>query len=323
MDIYITQFGTKLHKKGEAIAITTGDKEEIFSCDQVSNIIIQDKVSLSSDFMELAIKNDIPIFFSDRRGDIVGKVWETKFGSTAKIRRKQLEIFSTERGAEFAKKWILIKANKQKEHLIKLSQRTDTPLSEDTLRKIQEDIDKIAQISGYPDMIRNSLMGFEGNISKIYYGEISKILPSRWRFKGREHQNAKEPFNIVLNYLYGILYSKVEHSLVVAGLDPFIGIIHTDGYGKPALLFDFIEQFRFLAVEEATSLFTKKVITDEFFIKNEEGVFLESNKKKIIISEFYKKLEHSEPVAGNRTFTHRTYIDFIAKNLASQLMEEI
>lgn len=322
MDIFISEFGAKVHKKGEAVAITTSKGEEIFSCDQISNIIIDEKVSLTSDFLELAIKNEIPIFFSDRMGNIMGKVWETKFGSTAKIRRRQLEIFHTEEGTKLAREWLLKKARKQVEHLEKISKRTDVSLLENSLSKIEKEIDKISNLMGEPDMVRNSLMGFEGNISKIYYEEISKMLPTKWRFSSREHQGAKQPFNIILNYLYGILYSKVEHSLVLAGVDPFIGILHTDDYGKPALLLDFIEQFRFLALEQTTSLFTKKLVTDDFFVVEGDKLFLSKEKKKIIVSEFYKRLEHSEPVAGNRTFTHRTYINFLAKELASTLLEE-
>jgi len=34
---------------------------------------------------------------------------------------------------------------------------------------------------------------------------------------------AKDEFNAMLNYGYGMLYGMIERSVVVAGLDPYIG----------------------------------------------------------------------------------------------------
>lgn len=53
--------------------------------------------------------------------------------------------------------------------------------------------------------------------------------------------------NTSLNYAYGILYGESWKALVLAGLDPYAGFMHTDRSGKPVLVFDFIEMFRFIA----------------------------------------------------------------------------
>lgn len=41
-----------------------------------------------------------------------------------------------------------------------------------------------------------------------------------------ENYGARDPYNVVLNYLFGVLYSKVEQALVLAGFDVKIGILH-------------------------------------------------------------------------------------------------
>ena len=48
-----------------------------------------------------------------------------------------------------------------------------------------------------------------------------------------------------------MLYSLVERACIVAGLDPFVGFLHTDNYNKKSLVFDLIEPFRVLG-ERAT-----------------------------------------------------------------------
>jgi CRISPR-associated protein Cas1 len=42
----------------------------------------------------------------------------------------------------------------------------------------------------------------------------------------------------MLNYSYGVLYSLVEKACILAGLDPFVGFLHTDNYNKKSLVFD-------------------------------------------------------------------------------------
>jgi hypothetical protein len=58
----------------------------------------------------------------------------------------------------------------------------------------------------------------------------------------------------MLNYGYGVLYSLVEKACIYAGLDPFVGFLHTDNYVKKSLVFDLLEPYRppLLAAEPAS-----------------------------------------------------------------------
>ncbi|MFO7558792.1 MAG: CRISPR-associated endonuclease Cas1 [Desulfobacterales bacterium] len=57
-------------------------------------------------------------------------------------------------------------------------------------------------------------------------------MPEKYQFSGRSRRPAKDPFNAVLNYCYGMLYSRVEKACILSGLDPFVGFLHTDNYNK-------------------------------------------------------------------------------------------
>ena len=80
--------------------------------------------------------------------------------------------------------------------------------------------------------------------AKKYFGAISSIVPEKYKFEGRSRNPAKDEFNAMLNYGYGVLYSMVEKACIIAGLDPYIGFLHTDNYNKKSLVFDVIELFR-------------------------------------------------------------------------------
>ena len=68
-------------------------------------------------------------------------------------------------------------------------------------------------------------------------------------FRGRD-PNGDDPFNMALNYGYGILYSRCERALLLVGLDPYGGFMHITRSGHTTLVYDFIEQFRPVAVDK-------------------------------------------------------------------------
>ncbi len=71
----------------------------------------------------------------------------------------------------------------------------------------------------------------------------------------RSRSPAKDEFNCLLNYAYGVLYSLVERGCLLSGLDPCIGLMHTDNYNKPSLVYDLIELFRVHAERVVVNLF--------------------------------------------------------------------
>ena len=62
---------------------------------------------------------------------------------------------------------------------------------------------------------------------------------SKWGRRG-----TTDLVNSLLNYGYGILYSRLTNVLVRAGLNVYIGFLHKPQKGKAGLLYDFIEEFR-------------------------------------------------------------------------------
>jgi CRISPR-associated protein Cas1 len=87
----------------------------------------------------------------------------------------------------------------------------------------------------------------------------------------------------MLNYGYGVLYGIIERSVVVAGLDPYIGFIHTDNYNKVSLVFDVIEKYRIWIEQTVLGLFSKKSIKKDMFDKLANGYNIGDEGKKVLI----------------------------------------
>jgi CRISPR-associated protein Cas1 len=95
----------------------------------------------------------------------------------------------------------------------------------------------------------------------------------------------------MLNYAYGVLYSLVDRACICAGLDPFLGFVHTDNYNKPSLVFDMIEPFRILADRATVLLFTGRRIRAEFFEEVPGGVALSKEGRAAFLPHYNDRLD--------------------------------
>jgi CRISPR-associated endonuclease Cas1 len=61
---------------------------------------------------------------------------------------------------------------------------------------------------------------------------------------GRSARKATSPVNAILNYCYALAEAECRIALVAVGLDPGLGILHTDKNGRDSLALDIIEPVR-------------------------------------------------------------------------------
>ena len=107
----------------------------------------------------------------------------------------------------------------------------------------------------------------------------------------------------MLSYLYSLLALDCESALETVGLDPFMGYMHTDRAGRPALALDLMEEFRCYMVDRAVLnlINLRKVDASEFSFEN-GGVQMSENTKKIVIKEWQsrKKDVIMHPIIGEK-----------------------
>ncbi|MGL5936802.1 MAG: CRISPR-associated endonuclease Cas1, partial [Cetobacterium sp.] len=261
MEVYIQGKKTKISSRENCFIIKdyTG-KEKILSTDLISTIVLENECTISSKAIILAVKNSIPITIIDTTGKVIGKFWDYSFSKNSILRKNQYKYLDSDYGVEIVKKWLLFKINSQIEHLQKIEKYRKNLSFEKEKLTMRNSIVEIQQIFGNSSEVREKIMGYEGVASRSYYTSIQKSLPERWNFSEREYQNSKNPYNLVLNYLFGILYIKCEVELVKYGLDPYVGILHSDQNNKKSLLYDYIEQYRIIAWEIAYTVFSRKLV---------------------------------------------------------------
>ena len=295
---------------------------------KVDSIMITTAAYITTDAIKLAMDHNIDIIFLDEFGDPFGRVWHSKLGSTTLIRRRQLEIADTLEGVNLAMEWVKKKSDNQIDLLTRLRETRSNKSAEitayiDKLRNCRNSLDSLAPQDGSHigiEDIRGSIMGIEGSGGRIYFEAISFILPDRYKFEGRSRNPAKDEFNALLNYGYGILYSKVEKACIIAGLDPYVGIIHTDHYNKKSLVFDLIENFRIWADETIIKLFAGRDVKQENFDKLENGFTLNKDGKAVLINAFNTFLDESIRYSG-RNIKRGDIIQFECHKIANELIK--
>ena len=324
MDLYINDYGTSIRKNRRMFEIASKENKNLISPLKIKTIIISKGISITTDAIELAVENNIDILLMDSLGKLYGRFWHSRFGSTAYIRRKQIEIFENEEGLEFVKEWLANRIENCSLHLkdLQIKRESKREYIETERMNMQKFIYKIKTVSGSLEEKRNILMGYEGNAGKIYYGVLSNLIPKDFKFEGRSMQPAKDEFNSLLNYAFGILYSKVEKACVIAGLDPYIGILHTDNYGKKSLTFDIIENYRHLASRTVFKLFTQKKVNKEYFDVFSNGLSLNKEGKHVLIETFYEVLDKKIKYNG-RHITNLDKIQYDCHEIANRLIKKI
>ena len=324
MDLYVNSYGTYIHKIGEMFELEIDGKKTKISPKKVRSIIISTHARLTSDAIRLAVDNNIDVVMLNDYGEPYGRFWHSKFGSIASIRRRQIEIFEGEESIELVKEWIGIKIENSMEHLKQLEYKRHNKAEkiEIEIAKMSEFLERIYLLDSDIENWKGKIRAYEGNSSKCYYKTLSYLIPEPYKFHGRNRRPAQDEFNCMLNYAFGVLYSKVEKALVIAGLDPFVGILHTDNYNKKSLVFDIIEKYRFIANGIVFALFSTKKVNKSHFDKIYGGYSLNKEGKVLLLKAFSEKMDKKKRYNG-RNLSNLQIIQHESHSLANSLIIDL
>ncbi len=322
MQLVLNTFGTGLSKSGQMFEIFSDGNIHKVSPIKVTSILISPGINISSDAVQLALQNNIDIYFLDKYGNPIGRFWHAKMGSTTRIRRAQLQLSISKEGIQFGLRWVKAKFENQLEFLKSMRTKRTRLSAKITkaIESIENSLQKLEEIEGTIDDIRQEILGIEGSTGRMYWDIFSKFVPNQFAFSGRSRQPAIDEFNALLNYGYGVLYGIIERNVVVAGLDPYIGFIHTDNYNKVSFVFDVIEKYRIWIEQTILGLFSKKTIKKNMFDKLANGFNIGDEGKKVLIPAINEFLDQKIKYK-NRNIRRRDVIQLDLHNFAQELIK--
>jgi CRISPR-associated protein Cas1 len=93
-----------------------------------------------------------------------------------------------------------------------------------------------------------SLLGIEGTGARLYFERFGGLLrgeeAATFAFDERNRRPPRDPVNALLSFVYAMLAKDAVTALLAAGLDPYVGLFHRSGFGRPALALDLMEEMR-------------------------------------------------------------------------------
>lgn len=94
--------------------------------------------------------------------------------------------------------------------------------------------------------LRRRLNGLEGNYTQRYFNQLFDLTPEKLRPESRKKFKAYDGINNLFNLGYEVLKWEVHRALIKAKLEPYLGFLHSLQHGKPSLVCDFQELYRYL-----------------------------------------------------------------------------
>ncbi len=240
MLLFVSKPCTIRVEKGRVVLKTSdGERVELGSATYDSVVIATRAASITTAALQALASRGIDVTILGPNGMPVARVYPPVINRTAATRVAQYQALLDGRGLRAVKNIIEAKVRNQASVLryAARSRRDDYYAVE--AERVESIADEIRRAR--PDALE--LRELEAHAARVYWGAVAKLLPESYGFTGRDPQGM-DPFNMALNYGYGILYARCERALLLVGLDPYAGFMHAMKSGQRTLVYDFIEQFR-------------------------------------------------------------------------------
>jgi len=295
--LYVTEPDCKIYFKDNQIVmedskgVTTKLPIEI-----LEGVILVGNANISTACQRELLKRGLPVTYLAVNGQYYGRLESTRHVNIARqrcqFRLGDDEIFCL----EFAKKILEAKTHNQ----IVILRRYNRNIHSEMVKDILHDMEAVQKKIIFAGNIEQ-VMGYEGVCARNYFQGLSKVINSLFKFKGRNKQPPRDPFNSLLSFGYTLLLYDMYGIIVSKGLHPYAGFMHKDKHGHPALASDLMEEWRAVIVDSLVmSLLNQEAFTVDDFTTDEDtgGVYLHKSTSKVFIKEYQKKMRVQNSYLG-------------------------
>jgi len=280
--LYVNGFGEFIGREEGCLVVRKKGKTEkrypLFD-NQLKEIQIRSGNGISSGALVTCGYWGINVIVQTGRGSPVAVLKSLYDDSHVETRISQYKALENGKGPELAKKFVIGKIKGQNQLLKKYGmKRTD-----DVIPKI-----KNLDADNY-QLLRRRIMGIEGKCSERYFRQIFGLFQESIRPSCRKKFKAFDGVNNLFNLAYRILTSKVHVALIKAKLEPFLGFLHGIQFGKPSLVCDFIELYRY-QIDNFLVDYARNLTPKDFVIKSEDYSKRRKGKRQYLNEELTNKL---------------------------------
>lgn len=276
--LYIVTPECRLSKDGDCIKILKG-KDELgtFPLNILENIVCFTYSGPSPQIMDACAKCGIPLNIMSSSGRFIASVQGPVRGNVLLRREQYRRADNTDFCITFSKNIIWGKIFNS----IRLIQRglndhgdkINSELLRASITHMKSALDRISEANSMDE-----LRGIEGDAAKVYFDSFDELIlrdKNTFKLAQRNRRPPLDPANALLSFLYSVLANEVKSSLEAAGLDPYVGFLHTDRPGRPSLALDLMEELRSPMVDRLVlKAINLRIIDSSDFHTEEAGACL-------------------------------------------------
>lgn len=294
--IYVSAQKSRVRAEGGRVTVTPwGEKEVLasFPVEKVRTINVFGSVSVSSSVLTKCQEKGMVVNYFTYYGRYEGSFIPVH-NTIAEVRRHQYGCTGT-RALRIARTMI---GGKIRNSRTLLSRKHVSPPGR--LKELE------LSAGGAKNM--STLRSMEGEAAGIYFASLNECLIEGWTFEKRTRRPPEDHINALLSLTYTMVMNEVISALRQYNLDPFLGVMHTDRHGRPALALDLLEEFRPIFCDAfALRLVNQRVLTHEDF-KEDNHLKDTSFKKYLSQYDTYMKEEFRHPHFKYRVSRRRAII---------------
>ncbi|MDA8344044.1 MAG: CRISPR-associated endonuclease Cas1 [Thermaerobacter sp.] len=305
LPLYVSEQGAWVGKAGERLVVRK-DSQVLAEAKliDISQLSVFGAVQVSTAVLQELASRDVPVCFLSHGGYFYG----TYQGLPRKAAPLRIRQFATaadpQASLPLAREVVRAKI---------LNQRTLLRRNADALP--ERVVLQLRGLAHHALTAKNTseLLGIEGTAAGLYYAHFRDMFTETtltdFDFRERNRRPPKDPVNAVLSLGYALLARDLTVTLHAVGLDPYVGIYHHPGHGRPSLALDLMEEFRALIVDSvAIGLFNRHMLTPSDFIARAGAVSLTPSGRKTAIQAYESRMnsEAEHPLFGYRIAYRRT-----------------
>ena len=292
--LYVTSENSYLSLDGETIVVLDGDKEAgRVPLHNLEGIVSFGYRGTSPALMGACAERNISLSYLSPQGKFLARVTGPVRGNVL-LHKTQYEVNrDAERSLEIAKncisakvynaRWVLERAIR--DH----SMQVNAELLKNTSLLLKEAIGRIRESRS-----REQLRGYEGEAAGLYFGVFDELILQQKKeffFHGRNKRPPQDNVNAMLSFMYTILTNQVAAALETVGLDPYVGILHTERPGRVSLALDLVEELRSVMAERfVLTLINRRIVSGRDFSKKENGaVVMADDARRKILTEWQNR----------------------------------
>lgn len=245
---------------------------------QVTRIVILGQTGhISLEAIRWCVDTNIALIQIDTKGR-VGMLATTDGRDDPRLRRAQALAAGTSVGFQAARELILAKISGQANVVARHN------LSADVLDRYTELADGAATLTDLAGVEAQAALRYfttwANEITVRFARDHTDRVPQHWAwFVARSSlihpspgaRDAADPINAMLNYGYALAETECTLALRAIGLDPGLGVMHTDKPARDSLALDLIEPLRPVVDDLILQLIARRVFTSDDFVEDGRG----------------------------------------------------